>query len=78
MQAAREDADEVDFEGPMPINKLEEAGINSADIKKLMDAGFNTVEAVGFTPKKALINIKGLSEAKIDKLLEAGIFLIIL
>lgn len=66
------ESDENELEGPTPIQKLEEVGINTADIKKLLDAGYNTVEAVAFTPKKALINIKGLSEAKLDKILEAG------
>lgn len=57
--------------GPLPIQKLEEHGISAADIKKLLEAGFNTVESVTFTPKKALVNVKGLSEGKIDKILEA-------
>jgi len=47
-------------------------GINNADIKKLAEAGFQTVESVSFTAKKNLINIKGLTEAKIDKILEAA------
>ena len=62
---------EDEFAGPTPINKLEESGISSTDIKKLVDAGYHTVESVVFTPKKTLINVKGLSEAKIDKILEA-------
>ena len=33
------------------------------------EAGFHTVEAVAFTPKKALIAIKGISEAKADKII---------
>lgn len=44
----------------MLVNKLEEKGINNADVKKLIDAGFNTVEAVAFTAKKNLITIKGI------------------
>jgi len=43
-------------------------GISTADIKKLEDAGFCTVEAVAFVPKKNLLAIKGLSEAKADKI----------
>ena len=66
-----EEEEEVDFPGPMLIQKLEEVGINSADIKKLSDAGFQTVESVAFTAKKNLINIKGLTETKVDKILEA-------
>ena len=59
------------MDGPTPIKALEEKGINSGDIKKLEEAGFHTVEAVAFTPKKHLIIVKGLSEAKVDKIIEA-------
>jgi hypothetical protein len=44
-------------------------GISSGDIKKLSEAGYHTVEAVAFTPQKQLITIKGISEAKADKIL---------
>ena len=59
-QAEKEDAvvqeeEEVELEGPTPIKALEEKGINAGDIKKLEEAGYHTVEAVAFTPKKALI-----------------------
>lgn len=37
-----------------------------------MDAGFNTVEAVAYTAKKNLITIKGLTEGKVDKIIEAA------
>lgn len=58
--------------GPMLIAKLETQGINNGDVKKLQDAGFNTVESVAFTAKKQLILIKGLTEAKVDKIIEAA------
>jgi DNA repair protein RAD51 len=51
-----------------------EAGIGQADIKKLLEAGFHTLESVAFTPKKALLAIKGISEAKADKILAEGTF----
>jgi len=35
------------------------------------EAGFHTVEAVAFTPKKHLVIVKGLSEAKVDKIIDA-------
>lgn len=61
---------EEEFEsGPQKIEKLEGNGITSADIKKLQVAGFYTIEALAFAPKKELLNIKGISEAKADKLL---------
>lgn len=44
-------------------------GITAADIKKLEEAGFHTIESVAFAPKKMLIMIKGISEAKADKFL---------
>lgn len=68
MTGAQEEADE----GPTPIASLEDKGINKNDIKKLEEAGFKTVESIAFTPKKTLVNVKGLSEAKIDKILEAA------
>lgn len=52
----------------------QEAGISSSDTKKLADAGLHTVEAVAFTPKKTLCTIKGISEAKADKILTEGEF----
>mmetsp|Transcript_26334 Transcript_26334/g.19757 ORF Transcript_26334/g.19757 Transcript_26334/m.19757 type:complete len:238 (+) Transcript_26334:45-758(+) len=62
--------------GPIPILKLEESGISGTDIKKLVEAGFHTVESVAFTPKKHLVNVKGLSEAKIEKIIDVCLKLI--
>lgn len=61
--------EDVEDCGPLLIRKLEAHGIIAADIKKLQEAGFHTVESVAFAPKKQLISIKGISEAKADKLL---------
>lgn len=61
--------DEEEAMGPLPVQKLEECGISATDVKKLMEAGFYTVEAVAYTPKKALLLIKGISEAKADKII---------
>ena len=36
------------------------------------EAGYHTIEAVAFTPKKALVQTKGLSENKVDKIIEAA------
>ncbi|TMS12229.1 DNA repair protein RAD51-like protein B [Larimichthys crocea] len=55
--------------GPQPLCRLEQCGISASDIKKLEDAGFHTIEAVAYAPKKELLNIKGISEAKADKIL---------
>ena len=56
------------------MNKLQEAGIHANDVKKLAEAGLNTVEAVAFTPKKVLVMIKGISDQKADKILAEGLF----
>lgn len=37
----------------------------------MKDAGYNTIESIAYTAKKNLIIIKGMTEAKIDKLVEA-------
>ncbi len=60
-----------ELDGPTPIAKLEESGIAAGDIKKLVEAGYHTVEAVAFMTKKHLVLVKGLSEAKIDKIVDA-------
>ncbi|OZJ06257.1 DNA repair protein rhp51 [Bifiguratus adelaidae] len=60
---------EEEVMGPLPLQRLEEMGISASDIKKLVEAGYHTVEAVAYTPKKALLTIKGISETKADKLL---------
>lgn len=58
--------------GPMLIQKLQEYGINAQDIKKLADGGLHTVEAVVYTPKKTLMQIKGISDQKADRILQEG------
>lgn len=68
-----EDSEEA---GPILVNKLEQHGISVADIKKLSEAGFFTVEALAYTPKKALLAIKGISEAKADKILSEVVKLV--
>lgn len=55
--------------GPLLIAKLEEHGISAVDVRKLAEAGLHTVEAVAFTPRKQLLQIKGISEAKADKII---------
>ncbi|XP_073448025.1 meiotic recombination protein DMC1/LIM15 homolog [Aquarana catesbeiana] len=45
---------------------------NVADIKKLKSVGICTVKGIQMTTKKALCNIKGLSEAKVEKIKEAA------
>ncbi|XP_015373099.1 PREDICTED: DNA repair protein RAD51 homolog A [Diuraphis noxia] len=66
-EAVVEDHEEDD--GPLLISKLEGQGITSGDIKKLQEAGYHTIESIAFATKKHLITIKGISEAKADKIL---------
>ena len=71
-QAPPEDDGLYQVSGPLLVEKLQEAGIHPQDVKKLTDAGFHTVEAVAYTPKKNLISIKGISEQKAEKILTEG------
>jgi len=64
--------EEEEMGGPCGIEQLEAAGVGASDIKKLKDAGMYTVEAVAMSTKKALCDIKGISEAKADKLIDAA------
>ncbi|KAH8120190.1 hypothetical protein DFH11DRAFT_40511 [Phellopilus nigrolimitatus] len=64
--------EETSFTGPLLVAKLQEVGITAQDVKKLSDAGLNTIESVAYTPKKALLGIKGISEQKADKILAEG------
>ena len=54
-----------------PIELLQDSGINNNDIKKLVEAGFNSLESIAYTPKKNLVVIKGLSELKVEKIVKA-------
>ena len=47
-------------------------GINAADLTKLKAAGVCTVKGVQMCTRKFLLNIKGISEAKVDKIKEAA------
>lgn len=55
-----------------PLYANQGNGITSSDIARLAAAGLHTVESVAYLAKKQLLQIKGLSEAKADKLLAAA------
>ncbi|KAG0438868.1 DNA repair protein RAD51 like protein A [Dictyocoela muelleri] len=57
-------------QGPIMIEELKKEGINQSDINKLMEAGYNTVESLAFTPKKQIMLVKGFSEVKAEKILK--------
>ncbi|KAK9333983.1 Rad51-domain-containing protein [Lipomyces starkeyi] len=70
MDTAQESySDEPVISGPTPLSMLEGNGITAGDLRKVLEAGFNTVESIAYTPKRTLLNIKGISESKADKLL---------
>jgi len=55
---------------PTPLGALEGvAGLSKRDIQLFVEAGYNTVESVAYTPKKLLETIKGVSEQKATKIL---------
>ncbi len=54
--------------GPMPVQDLQSKGIPAADIKKLIEGGVHTVESLAHKSKKELCEIKGISDAKVEKL----------
>jgi len=56
--------------GPGNIIKLQSAGISTGDIQKLIENGIYTIEALVRTPKRILKTLKGLGDAKIDKMLK--------
>ncbi|XP_021691257.1 DNA repair protein RAD51 homolog isoform X1 [Hevea brasiliensis] len=70
-QQQNEEVEEMQH-GPFPVEQLQESGIAALDVKKLKDAGLCTVESVAYSPRKELLQIKGISEAKVDKIIEAA------
>ena len=65
VQGAQEEEEQF---GPLLVATLEQHGIAATDVKKLVGAGFYTVESVVYAPKKKLMEVKGISEQKADKI----------
>ncbi|EPZ30915.1 Meiotic recombination protein DMC1/LIM15-like protein [Rozella allomycis CSF55] len=65
------DQEEID-EDIQSVDLLQSQGIGVADINKLKAVGICTLKGLLMTTRKALGKVKGLSEAKVDKLLEAA------
>jgi DNA repair protein RAD51 len=66
--------DEVTYQ-PRPIADLQgRRGIQPADLQKLARAGFQTIEAVAYTPKRQLMHVAGFSEQKAAGILAEGTF----
>jgi DNA repair protein RAD51 len=70
-QAEVREADQQQY-GPLLVVQWQGCGIAAMDVKQLKDVGFVTVEAVVRATKKELVAIKGLSDAKVDKITEAA------
>lgn len=66
------DVDEEEVSFFTDIDELQAHGINAADIKKLKASGICTLKGVQMTTRRKLCAIKGLSEAKVDKIKEAS------
>ncbi|KAI2325470.1 RecA recombinase Rhp51 [Ophidiomyces ophidiicola] len=65
-----EDVNSAGPGAPTPLSALEGVnGLTARDIKLLVDGGYHTVEAVAYTPKRMLEQIKGISEQKASKVL---------
>lgn len=56
----------------MEIDRLTEQGVAAADVAKLRQAGVFTVAGIHMQCRKDLALIKGLSDAKVDKIIEAA------
>ena len=66
-----EDEDIPEFQ-ILEVEKLQECGINMADINKLKNAGYSSVKALIMATKKQLQSIKGITDQKAEKLQEAA------
>jgi meiotic recombination protein DMC1 len=56
----------------LAISRLQDMGLNQSDVKKLEDAGYKSVGMVMAQPRKKLEEIRGFSEAKVNKVVEAA------
>lgn len=66
-----EDEEEISLDYTS-IDALQEHNINAADINKLKAAGICTVKGLLMVTRKELLNIKGITDQKIDKMVEAA------
>lgn len=56
----------------LQIDALQQSGVSATDCKKLKEAGFVTVRQLLMFPRKAIVSVKGFSDAKADKVLESA------
>ena len=70
MADSQNDAAGVEMSSFIEIDKLVDAGIPAGDISKLRNANIYTIQGIMMQCRRDLISIKGLSEPKVDKILE--------
>ncbi|KAH3664374.1 hypothetical protein WICMUC_005759 [Wickerhamomyces mucosus] len=66
----RDDVDTIN--AIMSVDELQAQGVNASDIQKLKAAGISSVSTVLSTTRRNLLKIRGLSEAKVEKIKEAA------
>jgi meiotic recombination protein DMC1 len=64
---ASDDEEEDSVRSFEPIDLLQDAGINATDIAKLKEDGFVTIGQLFQVSQRKLLGVKGISEAKLDK-----------
>ena len=70
-RATQEEDDQISIPY-VALGELLKHGVAAGDIKKLNEAGIHTASGLMQTSKRKLAQIKGLSEAKCEKIYEAG------
>ncbi|KAH6577946.1 hypothetical protein BASA50_010147 [Batrachochytrium salamandrivorans] len=60
----------------MEIDRLQDVGINQADIAKLKTQGITTIRGIQMATCRNLLKVKGFSEIKVDKIKDAACKLI--
>ena len=56
----------------IPLSQLDSNALSASDAKKLAEMGIHTVEALAHASSKVLLAVKGLSDAKVKKMKDAG------
>lgn len=52
------------------VEELKSLGVSANDVAKLEEAGYNTVQSLAYAPHKELLNIRGFSDIKVEKLIK--------
>lgn len=63
-------SDKKKSSGSVLLEELKNSGIPAGDLTKLFESGFTTVQSLNHVPRKELLDIKGFSEAKVEKILK--------